>query len=148
MWGFPGCPNGKESAYKAGDLGFLGQEDSLKKGMATHSSIPAGEFHGQRSLADYSPCGSKELWITYLGHFYESDCWLFQIQTTLKITCACIYSLFQILFPFGLLQNIKQPSLCYTVGPGPGWLFMLNIAVCTCQSQTPNLFLPPVLPSW
>ena len=32
MWGFPGGPNGKESAYKAGDLGFLGQEDSLEKG--------------------------------------------------------------------------------------------------------------------
>ena len=29
--------------------------------MATHSSIPAGEFHGQRSLAGYSPWGRKEL---------------------------------------------------------------------------------------
>ena len=32
----------------------LGQEDPLKKGMATHSSILPGEFHGQRSLAGYS----------------------------------------------------------------------------------------------
>ena len=32
----------KESAYNAGDLGsVLGQEDPLKKGMATHSSILA-----------------------------------------------------------------------------------------------------------
>ena len=31
----------------------LDQEDPLEKGMATHSSILAGEFHGQRSLADY-----------------------------------------------------------------------------------------------
>jgi len=38
----------------------LGQEDPLEKGMATHSSILAGEFHGQRSLADYSSRGSKE----------------------------------------------------------------------------------------
>ena len=28
--------------------------------MATHSSILAGEFHGQRSLAGYSPWGFKE----------------------------------------------------------------------------------------
>ena len=29
----------------------LGQNDPLEKEMATHSSIPLGEFHGQRSLA-------------------------------------------------------------------------------------------------
>ena len=29
----------------------LGQEDPLEKEMATHSSILAWEFHGQRSLA-------------------------------------------------------------------------------------------------
>ena len=38
---------------------------------------------------------------------------------------VCI--LFQILFPFGLLQNIEQSSLCYTIGPC--WLSILNIAV-------------------
>ena len=38
----------------------LGWEDPLEKGMATHSSILAGEFHGQRSLVSYSPWGSKE----------------------------------------------------------------------------------------
>ena len=32
----------------------LGQEDALEKGMATHSSILAREFHGQRSLVGYS----------------------------------------------------------------------------------------------
>ena len=34
---------------------FLGQEDPLEKEMATHSSIFAGESHGQRSLEGYSP---------------------------------------------------------------------------------------------
>ena len=38
----------------------LGQEAPLKEGMATHFSILAGEFHGQRSLAGYSPRGYKE----------------------------------------------------------------------------------------
>ena len=28
----------------------MGQEDPMEKGMAAHSSILAGEFHGQKSL--------------------------------------------------------------------------------------------------
>ena len=42
----------------------LGREDPLEKEMATHSSILLGEFHGQRSLEDYSPWGHKELDMT------------------------------------------------------------------------------------
>ena len=34
---------------------FLGQEDPLEKGMATHSNILPEECHGQRSRAGYSP---------------------------------------------------------------------------------------------
>ena len=38
----------------------LGQEDPLEKGMVTHSSVLAWrEFHGQRSLAAYSPWGCR-----------------------------------------------------------------------------------------
>ena len=33
----------------------LGQKDPLEKAMATHSSILAWKFHGQRSLVGYSP---------------------------------------------------------------------------------------------
>ena len=40
--------------------------------------------------------------------------------------------LFQILFPFRLLQNVEQSFPCYTVGPG--WLSLLNIVVYSCQS--------------
>ena len=39
---------------------FLGWEDPLEMGTATHSSIFPGEFHGQRSLVDYSLWGRKE----------------------------------------------------------------------------------------
>ena len=39
----------------------LGREDPLEKGMATHSSILPGKFHGQRRLVGYSPWGHKEL---------------------------------------------------------------------------------------
>ena len=35
-------------------------EGPLEKRMAIHSSIPAGEFHGQRGLVGYSPRGLKE----------------------------------------------------------------------------------------
>ena len=41
-WGFPGGSDGKESACSAGDqVQSLGQEDTLEKGIATHSSILA-----------------------------------------------------------------------------------------------------------
>ena len=39
----------------------LGWEDPLEKGMATHSSILAWKFHGQRSLMGYSPWDHKGL---------------------------------------------------------------------------------------
>ena len=39
----------------------LGQKDPLEKGVATHSSILPGKFHGQRILEDYSPWNHKEL---------------------------------------------------------------------------------------
>ena len=38
----------------------LGWEDPLGKGIATHSNILTGEFHGQRSLEGYSPWGHNE----------------------------------------------------------------------------------------
>ena len=39
---------------------------------------------------------------------------------------------FQILFPFMLLHNIEQRSLCYTVDPR--WFSILNIAVSVPHS--------------
>ena len=38
----------------------LGREDPLEKRTATHSGTLAGESHGQRDLADYSPWSHKE----------------------------------------------------------------------------------------
>ena len=31
--------------------------------------------------------------------------------------CVCVCVLFQIFFPYKLLENIEYNSLCYTVGP-------------------------------
>ena len=58
----PGGSVDEESACSVRDrVQSLGREDRLEKGMATHSSILAGESHRQRSLASYSPWGRKEL---------------------------------------------------------------------------------------
>ena len=49
--GFPGDSDGKEFTCNAGDqVQSLGWEDPLEKEMATHSSVLAWEFHGQKSL--------------------------------------------------------------------------------------------------
>ena len=49
---------------------YLGWEDPLAKGMATQSIVLPGEFHGQTSLAGYSPWGRKESdkteWLLFL----------------------------------------------------------------------------------
>ena len=54
--GFPDDSAGKESACSVGALGSIpGLERSLEKGMSTHLSILAAEFHGL-----YSPWCRKE----------------------------------------------------------------------------------------
>ena len=54
-------------------------------------------------------------------------------STVIQLYILHVSILFQILFQFRFLQNSEQSSLCSTVGPC--WLSILNIAVCTCQSQ-------------
>ena len=50
--GFPVSQRAKNlPAMQETQIQFLGQEDTLEKGMATHFSILPGEFHEQRSLA-------------------------------------------------------------------------------------------------
>ena len=57
--GFPGGPSGKEPACQTRldmrDVGqSLDQEDPLKGGRTTHSSVLALESHGQWSLVGYT----------------------------------------------------------------------------------------------
>ena len=61
LLGFPGGSDSKGSACSVGDPGLIPESRrSPAKGMATHSSILPGEFHGQRSLVGYSPRDCKE----------------------------------------------------------------------------------------
>ena len=51
----PACPNRRQETQT------LGWEDLLEEGMAPTPVFLSRESHGQRSLAVYSPWGSKEL---------------------------------------------------------------------------------------
>ena len=63
--GFPDVSDGKESACNVGDSGPVpGSENTLEKGMATHSSVLAWKTTGQRSLMGSSPRGCIELDMT------------------------------------------------------------------------------------
>ena len=54
--GFPGSSDGKESACKVEDLGWIpGWEDPLEEGMATHSSILDWRIPMDRGALSYSP---------------------------------------------------------------------------------------------
>ena len=63
------------------------------------------------------------------------------VQQSDSVIYIFISIVFQGLFPYGLLQNIKSSSLCYTAGSN--LLSILYIVVCICQSQSPNLSLHP-----
>ena len=52
----------KNPVADAGDSGAVGWEDPLEEEMAAHSVFLPGKFHGQRSLAGYSP------WVRRVGH--------------------------------------------------------------------------------
>ena len=61
-----GGSDSKESACNARDLGLIpgsGRSPGEGNGNPTPVFLP-GEFHVQRSLADYSPWGHKELYTT------------------------------------------------------------------------------------
>ena len=65
--GFPGDSAVKNLPANAGDVlktqaPSLGREDPLEKEMATHSSILAGKFHGQKSLVGYIVYGVAKSW--------------------------------------------------------------------------------------
>ena len=59
---FLGDSDSKDSACSAGDWGqSLGQEDTLERGMATHSRILAWKTPWTEDPGSYSPWGHKEV---------------------------------------------------------------------------------------
>ena len=51
-------------------------------------------------------------------------------EWTKKMCLIYVYMIFQILFPYSLLQNTEWSSLCSTVGPC--WFSILYTVVCIC----------------
>ena len=105
------------------------------------------EFQGWRSLVGCDPWGHKEPDVTErLTHteLFNSVVLVSGVQQRASGGHIHVSVLFQILFPFRLLQSVEQSSLCYTVGPC--CLSILNITVCIRSSQTPNLPHPTSLP--
>ena len=73
LFGLPRWLSGKESAFQCRRHKRCGF-NPLEKEMATHSSIVARKFHGQRSLVGYSPWSCKELDMTeYRGEIIAQN---------------------------------------------------------------------------
>ena len=60
---------------------FLGGEDPLEEGKATHSSIPAGEPHGQRCLVGYIVHGLPKSRIYWATKYSTQHNYLMQFTT-------------------------------------------------------------------
>ena len=60
--GFPGGSDHKESACNPGDPGSIpgSGKSPWKKEWQSTPVFLSGEFHGKRSLADYSPRGQSQ----------------------------------------------------------------------------------------
>ena len=78
------------SVCNAGDLGLIpGCEDPLEKGMGIIQVFLPGEFHGQRSLASYSPWGCR------VRHNWAINTFIFTYRqnpyTAKSYIHACLY---------------------------------------------------------
>ena len=67
---------------------------------------------------------------------YRSRADSFRLNSTGTQPYRYMYPFSPTLLPSRLPRDIKQSSLCCTVGPF--WLFILNLAMYTCPSQLPN----------
>ena len=83
----------------------------------------------------------KNIFILYWS-IVDWQCVSFRLQQSDSVTHKQVSILFKILFPFRLLQNVEQKSLWYTIGPCLLSVFLIKIAVRTCQSETASS-LPP-----
>ena len=85
-------------AMKVTQIQSLGWEDSLEKGMETHSSILAWKSYGQRSLVGYGPWGCKEWdtteWLTlpsFLTKVFKCLAWYLGQELLLLFSCWVVF---------------------------------------------------------
>ena len=146
--GFPGGSDSQESACNAGELGLIpGSRRFLGEGMATHSSILAGEFQGSRSLA----MGSQKVrhdWVinTFTFHFHLPFCRVlvpgFHVVTAIEPFMAKLRLLKVSFGPF------LQPSLSYSSSSEAdvtAAALFLSAVLLTLSAQLSNAMTNPVL---
>ena len=113
----------------------LNQEESLEKGLATHSSVLAWKIAWTEEPGGLQSMGSQKL-----GHDWATNTFTFAYTYMYMYVCIYIYiyyihthiySLFQILFHYNFLGNIVGPC-CFSI---------LYIAVYICQVQASNVSL-------
>ena len=99
----PGGSDGKESACNAGDLCLisgLGRSPWWRKWQPTLVFL-SGEFHGQRSLAGYSPSGHKESdtaeWQSFTHSFDKWEYWVKWQYDLFENNNTCAYYKFQVI---------------------------------------------------
>ena len=115
--GFPGGSMGKESACKCKRhrrCGFNPWVGKIpwRRAWQFHSSILAGESHGQRSLVVYSPWGRKEsgtMTVTTRIHINTTSPWFLGVSEWQCLTqkhCSSTRFLTFDLFPLPIFLNI------------------------------------------
>ena len=148
---FPRGSVGKETACNEGDAGDVvftsGSRRSLEEDIADHFSvlarrIPWTEKPGGLQSKQSQRVGNKKQLST---HSYPINNVVIVSSEQQRDSAIHIHVsiLLQTPLPSRLPHNTEQSSLCSTAGPCL-WS-ILNIAVCTCPSQTPKLSLPPIL---
>ena len=128
--GFPDCSDGKESTNNAGDLGLIpGSGKSLKKRMATHSSIPAWGIPWTEEPVGYNPWGCKVLDTTkQLTHNANSNLrFLSCLQASVKLVMYVLLSPSQ---EHSLKHSSLWPhSLVFTSSNVPSSFHHLGVAL-------------------
>ena len=82
------------SAKQEPQVWYVGGEDPLKQGMATHSMFLPREFHGQTSLVGCRPWGHKESDATERLNIHT------QILDNIMVHFSCVFFYLKSLFPF------------------------------------------------
>ena len=163
---FPGGSDGKGSACNVGDPGSIpGSKRSLEKGMEPTPVFLPGEFHGQRSLACYSPLGSAELDTSERLMLYykycarkeakvnsenssshsESTCKSFSLSHT------CMYTHIRRYVSYSLWESLMLNS-SFFVGKAEAWgmkqlslTFGAQVQICFCTTLGSMLVLGAML---
>ena len=122
---FPAGSDGKESACNAGDLGSIPRLGrSPGEGNGNPLFLP-GKSHGWRSLADYSPRGLKELymteWLHLLSFLYNVISMVVHAYNFKEINCPelLVTPEYCSIFPTALCFFCFKPffSVCFLSSP-------------------------------